>query len=132
MKNLKLCLLLLFALLIGCSSKVTGADLIGGYWLGTAGYEDGKPKGDPYCAPFSEGLEFKDETTVYVEAYDRDFEYELVDGKHGRIIEFTGKGLGLYLRYYIDKVTEDALGLRGVGELQEDESCYLERNSLTD
>ncbi|TXL66747.1 hypothetical protein FHP05_05020 [Cerasibacillus terrae] len=64
-------------LLIGCNAKVTEEDLIGDYWVPTAGYKDGEPKGEPYgSSVISEALKFKDENTVYVEAYDRDFTYE--------------------------------------------------------
>ncbi len=43
------------------------------------------------------------------------------------IISFSRNDLGLYLNYYIDKISENEIGLRGVEELQEKESCYLER-----
>lgn len=126
MKKLKysLTFLILFTL-IGCTSKIAEEDLIGGYWIGTAGYKDGKPEGKPYCTPFSEGIEFKNYGTVYVKDRDQDFEYWLEEGKEGLVINFRG---GRYnLSYYIDKISDDELGLIGVGDFQKGESCYLER-----
>ena len=119
--------------LIGCSAKVTEEDLIGGFWVATAGYKDGKRNGEPYgSSVITEGLEFKDDETVYVAAYDRDFKYELEKSKEGMMIRFIRTDLGLYLSYYIDKINEDEIGLRGDNELQEKESCYLERQKALD
>lgn len=126
MNKVRYLLPLLFIFLIGCSAEITEEDLIGGYWIGTAGYKDGEPEGDPYCLPFIiEGLEFKDESTVYAEDYDRDFEYWLEDSKNGTVINFRGKNH--YVSYYIDMIDEDEIGLTGEGEIQQKESCYLER-----
>lgn len=116
-----------FLIMIGCSAEATEDDLIGGYWIGTAGYKDGEPEGDSYCTPFAEGLMFKDEDTVYVEDYDRELEYWLEDNNDGIEIHFRGESAGTYLRYYIDKIDEDEIGLKGIGDLQKKESCYLER-----
>lgn len=119
---------LLLIILASCSEEIEENDLIDGEWEATAGYLGGEPDGDPYgSSVITEGFYFKDETTVYVEAYEEDFEYNLVKDKGKTIIEFSKDDLGVYLRYYIEKVDKDAIGLRGVGELQEDESCYLER-----
>lgn len=53
--------------------------------------KDGEPRGEPYgSSVISEALKFKDENTVYVEAYDRDFTYELEKRKEGMIISFVG------------------------------------------
>lgn len=116
---------LLFIFLIGCSAEITEEDLIGGYWIGTAGYKDGEPEGDPYCLPFIiEGLEFKDESTVYAEDYDRDFEYWFEERNNRTVIYFSGERD--YRSYYIDKINKNEIGLRGTGS-REKESCYLER-----
>lgn len=67
----KSCLLLLFIILLtGCGKDVTKDYLIDGHWVGTAGYKGEEIEGDPYCAPFDGGMEFKDEDTVYVDAYE--------------------------------------------------------------
>src|SRR5690625_4635327 len=116
--------ILFFLILIGCGPKITEEDLMGGYWIGTTGYKDGKPDGRPYCFPFEEGIEFKDQKTVYVEAYDEDYEYWLESDKVGTIINFRGGHD--YLSYYVDKINDDELGLVGEGDYQEGESCYLE------
>jgi len=119
-------LFLLFLILIGCSSKITEEDLIGGYWIGTAGYQDGKPEGEPYCLYYViAGLEFKDEETVYVEGYEKNFEYVLEDGKNGMKIIFSDENH--YDSYYIDKVSENEIGLVGGTEMKKEESCYLEQ-----
>ncbi|HLR51454.1 MAG TPA: hypothetical protein VK072_01080 [Candidatus Avamphibacillus sp.] len=122
---LSLSTILIFLTFIGCSPKIAEEDLVGGYWIGTAGYKDGKPEGTPYCFPFEEGIEFKDNETVHIEAYDKDYKYWLESDKVGTIINFRGGHD--YLSYYIDKINDDALGLVGEGDFQEGESCYLER-----
>ncbi|WP_164217731.1 hypothetical protein [Virgibacillus sp. YIM 98842] len=106
---------------------MTEEDLIGGYWIGTAGYEDGEPAGEPNCMPFDDGIEFKDKETVYVETYDTDFSYWLEDNGDGIEIHFRGEELGIYLSFYIDKINEDDIGLLGKEDIQSEESCYLER-----
>ena len=128
---MKYCLLLslLLIILIGCSAKVTEEDLIDGYWIGTAGYEDGKPAGEPYCATsVANGLEFIDQDTVYVEAYKSDFEYWLEDNDTGMEIHLAGDDQGIYLIYEIDKISENEIGLMSNKNVRpEEESCYLER-----
>lgn len=37
------------------------------------------------------------------------------------IISFSRNALGLYLRYYIDKINEDEIGLKGVMESNDQE-----------
>ena len=123
MNKLKYSLLsILTMFLIGCSANVTEEDLIGGFWVATAGYENGKPKGEAYCSSVvTDGLEFKDEETVYVEAYDQTFTYWLEEDK----VYFSGEDLGLHISYYIDKISDDEVGLTGDNLIEE--SCYLER-----
>ncbi|WP_461183767.1 hypothetical protein [Virgibacillus kimchii] len=106
---------------------MTEKDLIDGYWKGTAGYEEGEAVGEPNCMPFDDGIEFKDEETVYVEAYETDFSYWLEENSDGIEIHFRGEELGIYLSFYIDKINEDEVGLLGKGDIQSEESCYLER-----
>lgn len=126
--RMKYFLIPLFILvLVGCSAEVSEENLIGGYWIGTAGYKDGEPAGEPNCMPFADGIEFKDEESVYVEAYERDFTYWLEDNNDGIVINFRGEDLGIYLNFYIDKINENEIGLIGKGDIQSEESCYLER-----
>ena len=106
----------------GCSQKVTEKDLIGGKWIGTAGYVDGKAEGEPNCYPFQDGIEFKDDDTVYVETYEREFEYRL--NKKG--VELAFFDITRSYSYQIKKVDEDELGLEGLG-VSEDNTCILER-----
>src|SRR5699024_2944821 len=122
---LSLSTILLFLILIGCSPKISEEDLIGGYWIGTAGYKDSKPEGTPNCFPFAEGIEFKDKEIVYIEALDVDYEYWLEKGESGTVINFRGGHH--YLSYYVDKINDNELGLIGEDSFQEGESCYLER-----
>jgi len=111
--------------LIGCSGTINEDDLIGGTWVGIAGYKDGKPEGEPYCAPFDEGIKFKDDGYVYIEDYDEDFEYWLEKKKNGIALYFRGENH--YLSYFIDKINDNEIGLTGKGDIQKKESCYLER-----
>ncbi|MBT2215536.1 hypothetical protein F3157_10215 [Virgibacillus dakarensis] len=123
----KSCLLIFFIILLaGCSEDVTKDYLIGGHWVGTAGYEDEEIGGEPYCSPFDKGMEFKDEDTVYIDAYERDFEYKLEESDNGLVIEFYDPDKSL-LSYYLTKISEDEMGFIGVGDFQDGESCYLER-----
>jgi hypothetical protein len=91
LNKIKYFLLLFLIILIGCSSKVTEEDLIGGYWIGTAGYTEGEPKGDSCCTPFDEGLEFKDNDTVYVEVNEENIEYWLDERENKDVIYFSGE-----------------------------------------
>lgn len=127
MKKVKVPLLLvLFLVLTSCSAKITEENLVGGYWEVTAGYIDGKPKGEPDCLDFiSGGLEFKDENIVHGKEFDEDFEYQLEERKKGAAIEFIRKDI--HYAYYIEKISVDEIGLTGVEGFQEDQSCYSER-----
>src|SRR5699024_3123767 len=123
MKKIKnLLLFLLFLILIGCSTNVTEEDLVGGTWVGTAGYEDGEPAGESNCLYYIiDGLEFKDEDTVYSEAYEKDFEYKLADD------EITFMDENHHDSYYIDWIDDNKIGLTGGSDMQKNESCFLER-----
>ncbi len=120
-KTLVLTILLL--LLIGCSQKVTEEELIEGTWIGTSGYEDGEEEGDSNCYPFEDGIEFKSEDTVYVETYDRDFDYWLSDKE--TTITFLDKSR--FYSYDIKKHGEDKIILEGLFS-HEGHSCVMERN----
>lgn len=125
MQKRYLYLLAILILLVGCSAKITEDDLIGGTWHATAGYKNGKPEGEPDCLDFiSGGLEFKDENTVHGLEFDEYFEYRIEDRKKGVALSINRNGV-LY-SYYIDKVSNDAIGLVGANGSQEDESCYFE------
>src|SRR5690625_1429514 len=118
----KIMLIPLLLLLIGCSQKVTEEDLIGGKWIGTAGYVDGKAEGEPNCYPFQDGIEFKNDDTVYVETYERDFEYRL--NKKG--VELAFFDITRIYNYHIKTIDEDEIVLEGSG-LSKGNSCVLER-----
>ena len=123
---------LLFSILIclvSCSKDdIPKEDLIGGEWIATAGYKDGKPEGEPYCSSsISSGIEFKDNETVYSEEYDRELSYWIEKSEEGPVIYFDGFDFGIYRSYYIEKVNEDEVGLSG--DIREEENCYLERQS---
>jgi len=124
----KIMYLLFFILLIliGCSSKISEEDLIGGNWMAIAGYKDGKPEGEPYCKDFLiGGLEFKNKEVVHGYKFDEEYKYQLEERKKGTAIEIIRKDR--YYSYYIDKINEDEIGLVGANGFQEDESCYFER-----
>ena len=114
---------IILIILIGCSTDdITEEDLIGGEWVVTAGYKDGKPEGEPNCTPsVNPGLEFKDEETVYSKGYERDFNYSLEERKEGNSIYLEGI---VHRIYYIEKISEDEFGLKGT---YNDESCYFKR-----
>jgi len=117
---------LLSFILIVCTSKVTEEDLIGGYWIGTAGYKEGKPVGEAYCLYYVTAcLEIENEDTVYIEGYEKDFEYILKESKNGMKIIFLDTNR--YDSYYIEKVSENEIGLIGGTDMKKEESCYLER-----
>lgn len=62
---------------MGCSSKVTEEYLIERQWTLQVGYDNDKRGEKPSCIPLQDGLEFKDDGLVYVELFDRDFEYRI-------------------------------------------------------
>src|SRR5699024_10551135 len=118
-------LIFLSIFLAACSKEVTEEDLIGGTWEATAGFEDGEEKGEPYCNPLEEGLEFKDEDTVYVNDLGQDFDYWIKEEEGKDVIKFYHSKR--YLRYYIFKISDDEMGITRKGTFQEDASCFLER-----
>ena len=126
MRELKFSLIFLVCIiLIGCTSKVTEEDLIGGAWIATAGYKDGDIQGKPNCHPFEEGIEFKYVDTVYNESFKENFTYFLSEIDKGTEIAFDLPGPGIY-RFQIKLISEEEMMLEGVG-LSEGRSCYLER-----
>lgn len=127
-------ILLFFPILLiltGCTSKVSEEDLIGDTWKATAGYEDGEKKGEPDCY---HGMEFKDEEIVYIDAYERDFLYELYEDDSEIVFFDTGpdndpkdtESGTITLSYNIKKVKENEITLEGMA-LSEGQSCYVER-----
>src|SRR5690625_2568188 len=119
---------LVLLILMGCAGEeVTGEDLTGGNWVATAGFQDGNAEGEPNCYPFEEGIEFVSEDTVYVESYERDFEFA-VSNDAGPLprIYFNSEYSGLY-RYEITMLNENEMGITGLGQFLEGRSCYLER-----
>ncbi len=118
-----ICFLFLFVL-TSCTQKADAEYLIGGNWIATAGYEDEEAKGEPNCH-FEEGLEFKDEGTVYNASFDKELDYRLSDRNKETEITFLSEESSEY-RYNIHIVNENEMGLEGAG-LSEKKSCYLER-----
>jgi hypothetical protein len=120
--------ILVLFILMGCSGEeVAGEDLTGGNWVATAGFLDGTAEGEPNCYPFEEGIEFNGEDTVYVETFERDFEFWLSEdeGPPTKLF-FRDDSTGLY-RYEITVLSENEMGLTGIGQFEEGRSCYLER-----
>src|SRR5690625_2446115 len=115
----------------GCSQKVTEEDLVGGKWVGTAGHENGKAIGEPNCFPFQDGIEFKDENTVYVERFERVFEYSINEssditfGDAGPEDASPYTGYSLYI-YHIKMNGEDEIVLEGLHSYI-DHACHMER-----
>lgn len=119
---------LVLLILMGCAGEeVAGEDLIGGNWVATAGFQNGNVEGEPDCFPFEEGIEFIGEDMVYVESFERDFEFSISEeeGPPTRIY-FYDSDQGLF-RYEITMVSESEMGLTGTGRYEEGRSCYLER-----
>src|SRR5690625_7901646 len=79
---------------LGETSKITEEDLIGGEWVATAGYKNGKAEGEPVCTDYlMEGLEFKQDGVAYGGKLDEEFEYSVKYSKEGRSEERrVGKG----------------------------------------
>lgn len=125
MRNKFLLLIFLTFLLTSCGQKADADFLIGGNWVATAGYEDGEAKGEPNCHFFEEGLEFKDEDTVYNASFDEDFTYSLSNQNKGTEITFIPSKSGSF-SYKIHVISENEIGFIGLYS-GEDESCFLER-----
>lgn len=128
MRKLFFCVLpLIFLVLTACTKEVTEKDLIGGTWDATAGFEDGKVKGEPNCHPFEEGIEFKNDDTIYNISTDRDFEYWLYEDERDSKIHFEDSHPGQY-NYRIKKISEDEIVLEGLDySTSKGNFCYLER-----
>ena|SRR5699024_702430 len=125
MRNKLIFLIFSLFLLTACNQQADADYLIGGNWVATAGYEDGEAKGEPNCHFFEEGLEFKDEDTVYNASFDEDFDYRLSDRNKDTEITFESPSLGVY-SYNIHVISEDEMGFTGVKPIEE-KSCYLKR-----
>lgn len=108
-----------------CSKVISDDQLIGGKWLPKSGYKEGKPSGDPVCPPFDKGIEFKDEKTVYVQASDKNFTYNLRESDDGMEISFYNPNGELDI-FKIIIEHEDYLALIGFGP-SKSYHCYFER-----
>ena len=112
---------------IGNSSKITEEDLIGGTWVATAGYKEGKLDGEANCTDYlMEGLKFKQDGVAYVGKLDEEFEYSVKYSEEGTKIIFITKNS--YYSYYIDKISKDEIGLVGGLESLNNHPCYFKRN----
>jgi len=112
---------------LGETSKITEEDLIGGEWVATAGYKNGKAEGEPVCTDYlMEGLEFKQDGVAYGGKLDEKFEYSVKYSEEGTKIIFITKNS--YYSYYIDKVSKDEIGLVGGLESLNNHSCYFKRS----
>src|SRR5690625_5196748 len=122
-------------LLVGCSPKLTEEYLVGGHWIPISSYEDGEEVGEPKCIPLDEGMEFKKDDIVFVEAFERDFEYILSEEDSNVIFRDTGPDLDPkadldygagYFRYDIKITSDNEMILMGLG-LLEGYNCTMER-----
>src|SRR5699024_185971 len=105
MRKVKYLPFLLFLILLACNAKITEEYLIGGYWVGTAGYEEGRPEGKPACLSLvTDGLEFIDENTAYSEGYDSVLGFQLEKQEKGVAVVFNREGT--YYSYYIDWIRD--------------------------
>lgn len=110
----------------GCNNDVVKEkDLIGGKWVGVAGYENMEIEGEPLCPPFDKGIEFIDEETVYVEDEDREYSYDLRESEDGMKIELNQSDGNINI-YKIFIEGDNGIGLIGSG-IQKKENCYFER-----
>ena|SRR5690625_2825522 len=127
-KTKHILLYLLFLLLMtGCSSKITEGYLIEGHWTLQAGYDNGERVEKPSCIPLQDGLEFKDDGIVFVELFDRDFEYRLSEKDSTILFRDTGPNLhpkatpdrGIdYFHYDVKVLNDDEMVLEGLGLLE--------------
>lgn len=138
MKNIYLIILIsVFVILMGCSKETTEDYLVGGSWLPESGYDSGEKVGEPMCIPLDEGIKFKIDGIVYVEAFERDFEYLLLEEDNNILFRDTGPNLdpkstpdyGVdYFSYDIKILSNDEMVLQGRGFL-ENKNCYMVRKS---
>ncbi|WP_152655079.1 hypothetical protein [Oceanobacillus sp. CFH 90083] len=128
MNRLKYCFLIIIMIIpVGCSTIITEEDLIGGEWVATAGYKDGEPEGEADCFDIvSQGLEFKDEKTVYSKGYESDFNYGLEEIEGGLTIYLERNNGSMHRTYFIEKISEDEFGLKG-RLFFEGQNCYFAR-----
>lgn len=125
MKGYLYIIILFTIFLASCSKELTEEDLIGGKWVANSGYSDGEATGEPRCSPFEEGIEFKDEDIVYVDSYEKNFEYQLQEKDSGSVINFYDTNT--YLSFHITMIDDDEMDFIGEGDIQDGESCYFER-----
>lgn len=120
----KIISVIILMMLIGCGQKVTEEVLMEGTWIATSGYEDGEETSDPNCYPFEDGIDFKNDDTVFVQTYDRDFEYMFFEEDSTiRFLDNTRSYI-----YEIIIIAENKIVLEGLSwSNQEGRSCVLER-----
>ena|SRR5699024_1686226 len=135
MKNGFLLILFVLIFLVGCGSEITEEYLIDSQWIPKSGYENGEMTGEPNCIPVDEGIRFEKDGIVYVEAFDRDFEYVLSEEDSEILFRDTGPDLdpkatpdhGVeYFNYDIKVLSDDEIALKGRG-LLEGYNCYMVR-----
>src|SRR5690625_4704539 len=116
---------ILLIIMGGCNELVTTDGLIGGKWIPKSGYKDGEASGEPQCPYLNEGIEFKDEETVYVKDRDKDFRYHLRESDDGMEISFYNPNGELDI-FKIIIENENNLALTGFGD-SKSYNCYFER-----
>ena len=124
-----------FLLIMGCTPEVTEEYLTKGQWILQAGYDEGEEVEEPRCIPLQEGLKFKEDGIVFVELFDRDFEYRLSEKDSEILFRDTGPDLdpkatpdhGVdYFNYDIKILNDDEIALKGRG-LLEGYNCNMVR-----
>jgi len=120
-------IIILLIILGGCNKLITTDDLIGGKWVAKSGYKDGEAYGKPQCPYLNDGIEFKDEETVYVKSGDKDFRYNLRKSDDGMEITFFNPS-GDMDSYEVIMNNENKLVLIGFGTgVSKSFNCYFER-----
>ena len=121
---------------MGCSSNITEEYLIEGHWTLQAGYDNGERVEKPSCIPLQDGLKFKDDGIVFVELFDRDFEYRLSEKDSTILFRDTGPNLdpkatpdrGVdYFHYDVEILNSDEMVFEG-RYLLEGFNCNMVRN----
>ncbi len=83
--------------------------------------------GEPQCPYLNEGIEFKDEETVYVENRNKNFRYQLRESDDGMEITFYNPSGDIDI-YEIIIENKDKLALIGFGTgVSKNFNCYFER-----
>src|SRR5699024_7315168 len=83
----------IFLLVIGCTPEVDEEYLTKEQGILQAGYDEGEEVEEPMCISLQEGLKFKEDGIVFVELFDRDFEYRLSEKDSEILFRDTGPDL---------------------------------------